>query len=261
MDHGGDARRPYEGVTSRHAECKSAPLLKCIGTDSGGSLTQAKEMAMSDTTDLLSRIDAEFRTVDEKIKQLQTEKAQEFEGRQRRLEQFAAVCERLQEVWRPRLEALSQRFKSKVQVVPNITKSRRSATVKFDSKLAIFNLTLTAMTDLDVRNLVLDYTLEILPILMRYEKNRQLELPLDKVEPGVVGKWIDDRIVEAVQTYLQLHQNSYYLKGHLVQDPIAGVEFPTYAAAATLEWNGKTHHFISDETCDAFKSENRISPR
>ena len=214
---------------------------------------------MAGTTELLSRLDAEFRGVEEKIKQFQSEKVIEHQGRQQRLEQFARICESLQEVWRPRLEALGVKLKSKVEVIPSVTKSRRSATIKFHSRLATFNLTLTAMTDLDVRNFVLDYTLNVIPILMTFEKNRQLELPLDAVDPEVVGQWIDDRIVEAVQVYLQIHQNSYYLKGHLVEDPIAKITFPKYAAAATLDWNGTTFYFISDEARDAFRKENHIS--
>lgn len=215
---------------------------------------------MANTSDLLSRIDAEFQGAQAKVKQFQAEKAQEFEGRQRRLEQFAQVCERLQDVWRPRLEALAEKFKDKIEVIPSVKKSRRSATVRFHSRLATFNLTLTAMTDADVRNLVLDYTLDILPILMKFEKHSQLELPLDQVDPAIVGRWIDDRLVEAVKVYLELHQNAYYLKDHLVRDPIADIEFPKYAAAATLDWKGSTHYFISEESRDAFKRENQISP-
>jgi YHS domain-containing protein len=216
------------------------------------------ENSMADTSTLLNRIDAEFQSVDEKIKQYRTEKALEFEGRERRLEEFAAICDRLQDVWRPRFEALAQRFKDKIEVVPTVTKSRRSATLRFHSNLATFNLVLTAMTDADVRKLVLDYTLDILPILMRFEKNKQLELPLDAVDPAVVGKWIDDRIVDAVKVYLEVHQNAYYLKGHLVRDPVADIEFPRYAAAATLDWKGATHYFISEDSRDAFKRENQL---
>ena len=103
-----------------------------------------------------------------------------------------------------------------------------------------------AMTDEDVRHLVLDSSLDVLPILMTFERHRRLELPLDNVDPEVVGQWIDDRILEVVRTYLQMHQNAYYLKGHLVTDPIANVQFPKYAAGATLERNGKTIYFMSD---------------
>jgi YHS domain-containing protein len=214
---------------------------------------------MADTTGLMNRIDAEFESVNERIKQFQAEKTHEFEDRQQRLDQFAALCERLQSVWRPRLEALSQRFKDKVEVVPSIKKSQRSATIKFHSNLATFNLTFTAMTDAEIRNLVVDYTLDILPILMTFEKNKQIQFPIDQVDSDALGNWMDDRIVDAVKVYLELHQNAYYLKGHLVRDPITEIEFPRYAAAATLQANGKTYYFISEEACEAFKRENQVS--
>ena len=184
---------------------------------------------MADTTQLMNRIDAEFESVKERIKQFQAEKTSEFDDRQQRLDQFAALCERLQSVWRPRLEALSQRFKDKVEVVPSIKKSQRSATIKFHSNLATFNLTFTAMTDAEVRNLVVDYTLDILPILMTFEKNKQIQFPIDKVDADALGEWMDDRIVDAVKVYLELHQNAYYLKGH----PYA-IRSPRSSSPATL---------------------------
>ena len=64
----------------------------------------------------------------------------------------------------------------------------------------------------------------------------------------------DDRIVDFVKTYVALHENQYYLKDYLVDDPIAGVRFPKYAAAATLDVSGKTYYFISDETRAEFES-------
>jgi len=212
----------------------------------------------SELDELMSRIDAEFHGVEEKISQYREEQAREFESRQRRLEQFVEICDRLQDVWRPRLEAFAQRFRDRVEVIPAITKSKRSATVRFRSNLAKFELALTAMTDVDARDLVLDYTLDVIPVLMSFEKNRQLELPLENVDPEVIGKWIDDCLVEAVKVYLQVHQNAYYLKGHLVHDPMAGIDFPRYAAGATLEWKGSTHYFISEESRNAFKAENQI---
>ena len=217
------------------------------------------ENPMADTTELLKRLDAELKGVDEKIKKYQAEKAQEFEGRQQRLDEFLRLCDRLREVWRPRFEAFAERFKDKVEVVRKVTEARRAAAIHFKSPLATFTLTFTATTDSDVRNFVLDYTLDVLPILMKFEKNKQLELPLDKVDPAVVGAWIDDRLVEAVKVYLEVHQNSYYLKGHLVRDPVAEIEFPRYAAAATLEWNGTTQYFVSEESRDAFKRQHNIT--
>ena len=68
-------------------------------------------------------------------------------------------------------------------------------------------------------------------------------------------KWIDDRLVQFVQTYLSLHENQYYLKEHMVEDPVAHVRFPKFAAGATLESGGKTHYFIGEETRRAFQEQ------
>ena len=45
------------------------------------------------------------------------------------------------------------------------------------------------------------------------------------------------------------------LKDHMVQDPIAKVKFPKYAAGATLEVDGKTHYFIDEVTLHEFQQQ------
>ena len=97
--------------------------------------------------------------------------------------------------------------------------SRRPAarrTFEFQSNLARIRLRLSASTDHDVRKLVLDYNLEILPILMKFESHQQAEWPLDAIDRQAIANWIDDRLVDFVKTYLSLHQNEYYLKDHMV---------------------------------------------
>ena len=51
----------------------------------------------------------------------------------------------------------------------------------------------------------------------------------------------------------QLHENEYYLKEKMVEDPIAKVRFPSFAAAATLEHEGKTLYFIDESTLREFQ--------
>jgi hypothetical protein len=94
--------------------------------------------------------------------------------------------------------------------------------------------------DFDVLNLVLNYDLHLLPILMKYEPHAQFECPLDRIDTEAIGRWVDDRIVDFVKTYLALHQNEYYLKGKLGTDPVSGTQFPKHAAADKLEYQGKT---------------------
>jgi YHS domain-containing protein len=118
--------------------------------------------------------------------------------------------------------------------------------------LARVQLKFSASADTDVRKVVLQYDLDILPILMEFPRHAQAEFPLEAVDAAAVGKWMDDRIIDFVKSYLAMTHNQYYLKGHLVTDPIAGVMFPKFAAAATAEHNGKSHYFISEKTRDEF---------
>lgn len=210
---------------------------------------------MADTGKLQSRLDAEFAASDEKVKSFQAQAVQAYEGREARLKQFEKVCGELREVWLPRLELLSTKFGGQVKVTPNVTKGLRGATFHFQSNLATVQLRFTASTDTDVRKLVLDYNLDVLPILMKFEPHSQIEFPLDSVDAAAVGKWIDDRIVDFVRTYLSISHNEYYLKDHMVTDPIAGVKFPKHAAAATLERNGKTYYFVGEKTRAEFEKQ------
>lgn len=207
---------------------------------------------MPDINELLSRIDAAFTANSEKVAAFQTQQVQQHHDRQQRLEKFDRLTAELTDVWRPRLEALAQRFGEKVKVIPLLTPSRREATLKFDSELAHIDLRFSVFTDSEVRNLVCYYDLEILPILMKFDSHAEIEFPLDAVDKQALSKWIDDRIVSFVTTYLSLHENSYYLKGHMVEDPIAKVQFPKYAAGAIAEIGGRTYYFVSQETKDAY---------
>ncbi len=76
---------------------------------------------------------------------------------------------------------------------------------------------------------------------------------LRNIDDAAVAKWIDDRIVDFVRTYVSLHENEYYLKDFMVEDPVAHVRFPKFAAGTTLESNGKTVYFIGEETRREFE--------
>jgi hypothetical protein len=214
---------------------------------------------MPDVKSLESRIDAEFSAVAERFKQLQTKQLEEHKGRQQRLAQLGKVFDELSAIWKPRLDVLVKKFGDTVEAKPRVVPSTREATFEFHSKLARIRLKLSATTDRDIRKVVLSYDLEIVPVLIRYEPHAELEFPLEAVNKEAVAKWIDDRILDFVRTYLSLGDNEVYLKDHMVEDPVAKVRFPDFAAAATLQWQGKTFYFIGDETRREFAAKNGIA--
>jgi YHS domain-containing protein len=214
---------------------------------------------MADINTLASRIDAQFVAVAEKVKQFQAEQLEAHKGREERLARLGKIFDDMREIWRPRLDLLMSKFGERVKATPRIVPSTREATFDFKSSLAHVRLKLAAYTDVQVRKLILSYDLEIIPVLMKFTPHAEIEFPLESVDKEAAAKWIDDRLVDFVQTYLSMGENEYYLKDLMVEDPIAHVRFPNLAAAGSLDWGGKKYYFISDETRREFAKQNNIA--
>src|SRR5262245_52164901 len=124
---------------------------------------------------LLNRIDAAFSASKEKIAAFQDRQSQELRDREQRLEKFDKLLVSLQEIYRPRLEALAQKFGEKVKVTPALSRGRREAAFSFNSELAHIDLKFSVYTDADVRNVIFRYDLQILPILMKFDSHSEAE--------------------------------------------------------------------------------------
>jgi YHS domain-containing protein len=210
---------------------------------------------------LASRIDAEFTAVAEKVKKFQTEKVEEHKQRQQRLEQLTKVFDQLRDIWKPRLELLVQKFGDRVKAAPRVVPSTREVTFTFESRQAHVRLKFSATTDRDIQKAILSYDLGIIPVLMRFKPHDEMEFPLSAVDPEAVAKWIDDRIVDFIQTYFAMGENEIYLKDQMVEDPIAHVSFPKVAAATSLEWKGQKFYFIGEETRREFEKQQGIGAK
>jgi YHS domain-containing protein len=203
---------------------------------------------VADSTTLAQRLDAEFAAAEQKIKQLQKQTVEQYRERQQRQEKLEQVLDAHRDVWRSRLETLSKRFADRAKVTPRIVPGRRQAIFEVDSELARVVMKFSVTADEEAQHVVFRYDLDILPIFMKFESHSELQFPLDKIDEQALGQWIDERILSFVQTYMAMYENAYYLKDHLVEDPVAKVRFPKFAAAAKVESKGKTIYFISEET-------------
>lgn len=216
---------------------------------------------MPDINSLMGRIDAEFSALDDKLKKSQVQSVQAYQYRHKRLQELGQVFDRLRDVWGPRLDLLMKKFGDRVQVTPRIVPSTREATFEFRSKLARIQLRFSATTDRDITKVILSYDLDIIPMMIQFDAHSEVEFPLNAVDPEAVARWVDDRIVSFVKTYLSLHENDYYLKDEMVEDPVVGVRFPKFAAGATMEWQGQKFYFIGEETRREFEEKKGIGAK
>jgi YHS domain-containing protein len=212
---------------------------------------------MAGSEKLDDRIDAAFAASVNRLDEMKARELAEFEDHKRRLEQFDDVVRELRDKWRPRLETLARKFGDRVNVEPHVEPSLRSVTFDFKSDLADIDLRFAASPDADARNVVFTYDLRIIPILMKFNSHAEISFPLEAVDEDAVASWMDDCIMSFVDTYLALQENQYYLRDHMVEDPIAKVKFPKHAAAATCEFNGLTYYFVGDATLREFQNSHR----
>jgi YHS domain-containing protein len=138
------------------------------------------------------------------------------------------VAQRLIELLKPRLTAFIERFKAVVKAEPVVRKHTRAIDLTFAATVAKVTLLFEVFPDRDVNHVRLECTQEILPMLVRYNKQSVLEFPLGAVQD------------EALQE-------------QLVEDPVARIRFPRYRAASTLQRNGRTYYFVDEVTRRAFE--------
>jgi YHS domain-containing protein len=206
---------------------------------------------MADISAFLRRLDEQVAQARTKVEQKQTEIQQGYEERTERYRTFLRVMEDLRGVAQVRLEKLGEHCKFEAK--PSEDADGKSVLLNFQTPVARVRLRLSATHDMDIRNLVLTYDMEILPIFTKYNPHAELQIPLDKVDRAKVEAWLDDRLIEFAQTYVTIHFTDEYHQDHMVTDPVANVRFPQAFAQSKLERGGKTYYFISEQTRHEFQ--------
>jgi hypothetical protein len=214
---------------------------------------------MSDVNELVNRIEGAFTAVKEKVKEVQQKELQRHQERQKLCEEYAKTQARIVEIARPRLEALAKRAGERVSVTPSVSDCRRSARLEFKSAKALMTLTFSVAPDREIRNAVVGCDLQIVPVLWRFDSHAEFSTPVAAPDLNALTRWLDDRIVGFVELYIQIHEVELYDKAEYVEDPVAKIKFPKFAAGATLDHGGQTHYFIDADTKAAFAKQKGIA--
>jgi YHS domain-containing protein len=214
---------------------------------------------MTDINDLINRIDREIAA--EAARQKSDRARLMLENRERglRLQRYEAEAEHIIELLKPRLAAFIDRFKPAVKVEPVVRQHTRAVNLTFAATVAKVALRFEVFPDQDVNQIRLECTQEIVPVVVRHDRQSVLEFPLGGSQNEALVKWFDDRIVAFVKAYVALVRQDEalreQLKDEFVEDPVAGIRFPKYVAASSLERDGRTYYFVDEETRRKFEKQ------
>ena len=218
---------------------------------------------MTDINALINRIDQEIAAEVGRQKTGWAELQLANRKRELRLQRYETEAKHIIELVKPRLDAFIERFKAVVKAEPVVREQTRAVSLTFAATVAKATLCFEVFPDQNVNHVRLECTQEIMPVVVRFDKQSVLEFPLDGVEDDAVVKWFDDRIVAFVKAYIALVRQDTalqeQLKEQFVEDPVARIRFPKYLASTTLERDGRTYYFVDEETRREFEKQPAVS--
>lgn len=102
------------------------------------------------------------------------------------------------------------------------------------------------------------YGLEILPALMEFKQydwnTFNLGSPSFEEE---IGRWVEEKILDFIETYLKLETHPSYHEENYVTDPVCDMRFPIAQAADRIEEKGRTIYFCSEFCKEKFLQGNK----
>jgi YHS domain-containing protein len=214
---------------------------------------------MSDVSDLARRIDEALSTVKQKAQQQMQQRLHEHQDRQALLKEYEKAQARVVEIAKPRLEALAKRAGERAKVTPAVSQTRRAATFEFKSAKALMALTFSVAPDQELKRAVVECDLKVVPVLWKFDSHSEFSTPIANVDAAGLTKWLDDRILLFVDLFIQVHEGEIVDKAEMVEDPVAKISFPKFAAGATLEQGGKTYFFIDEKNKAEFAKKGAAS--
>lgn len=165
------------------------------------------------------------------------------------------AMEKIEKVIHPRMQELARQFENaKVEVLETeagyICVCKFTHTPRFPAtvKLGI------ALSPGNGEHLSARYDLEMLPVLMEYTRNFEEVFSLK--DDGSLACWVDDRILDFVDTYLRLETHPLYQKDNAVIDVVCGMRISSVSAASTVERHGHTFYFCSEHCKESFLNRN-----
>jgi YHS domain-containing protein len=218
-----------------------------------------------DTELLISRIDQEVRAEVKRQKEDWAQMMAANHDRDSRLRRYEPEAQHLIELVKPRVEAFVERFKAVIKVEPTIRQHTRGVTLTFAATVARASLRFEVFPDQTVDHVRLECIQEIVPVVVRVDKQSVLEYPLGSVNENEVIQWFDDRIIAFVKAYLAVLRQDValreQLKDLLVEDPVTKIRFPKHLASTHLERDGHSYYFVDEDTRREFEQQAATTDR
>jgi YHS domain-containing protein len=109
--------------------------------------------------------------------------------------------------------------------------------------------------DVRFEKLIVHTGTRIMPVFVRFNEQDNLPLPLDEVDDGKVADWIEERLLEFLDTYMRIDASEEDPAGEAATDPVCGMQIVRAEAAATDSYYGHPYCFCSNDCLLKFQKD------
>ena len=150
---------------------------------------------------------------------------------------------------RDRLNELGQNFDNiQIHSSDDHCTAEFSHTIEYPCT-ATLNFSISPARELE--GFIVRYDLLLVPIFFDYKKYDEEEFKFTESEEERALEWVETRIFEFLDSYLEIRRHPAYQKGNMVTDPICGMRFPAASAAESIKIDDRKTVYFCSKTCKA----------
>jgi len=161
--------------------------------------------------------------------------------RRQRFEQLADHLNR--EIIRPRLEMVTSYLAN--AIMQDETSPHRSVCwFEFCQRFpTVAQLEFAIEHDVRFEKLIVQTHIHMMPVFVRYNEQDNLTLPWDSIGDAIVADWVEERLLEFLDTYLRIDAGGDDYAEEPVTDPVCGMQIVRLAAPASDSYHGHPYYF------------------
>jgi YHS domain-containing protein len=210
---------------------------------------------MNDAYDLDRKIDERLAAHQERRTAAGRRTVEAMHDLNRRIDLFATLADRLTKhvIW-PRLVKLATHFDN-AELPPESERDGHRSVCTFRRTQrcpATATLELGIGRCGGIENVIVYYSLTIIPVFIRFDGQDQLVMPLEQVDEARVAAWVEEKLLGFLDVYFELETDDHYQKENLVTDPVCGMSINKAYAVEQVEYLGQTYFFCVPECCRKF---------
>jgi YHS domain-containing protein len=205
---------------------------------------------MSEKAEWQRQVETKLAAAVQRKQAMQQDHQRQMTETERRWRRFGEMGDELvRNIFTPRLTTLAGYFDN-ARFLPSEEAGHYHAACEFrptERFPARVRLEFSVGTDGQAENLVAYYRLQIRPALFRFQGESQILFRLDAVDEGRLASWVEERILDFVDTYLRLEELEPYQRANLTTDPVCGMILQKPGAVAHVEYQGQSYYFCTED--------------